>query len=78
MPENDFTAAEQRFIGRCARARVPVNVVEYQLALAAFDIREKHASAGRSRNVYALAWRRIRDAGYGRRSPAREPYAGYA
>ncbi|WP_372672654.1 hypothetical protein [Amycolatopsis kentuckyensis] len=45
---------------------------------AAFDLRERHSSTGRARDVHALAWRRIRDASYGRRSPAREPYAGYA
>jgi hypothetical protein len=51
VPEYDFTPAEQRFIERCAKVRVPVNVVEYQLELGEFGIGERHSSAGRARDV---------------------------
>jgi hypothetical protein len=58
--DSDLTPEELEFVERCAGLGVPVDVVEYELDLAMFDIGEGGDHAGGETDVYVLAWQRIK------------------
>jgi hypothetical protein len=55
----DFTPEERLFIKRCAERGVAINVVEYELDMAYFNIDQGYVKPKDPKNPFELAWKHI-------------------